>query len=905
MNAIERLQEGLNFSASTRFYILYGTGIEDVFIGKDYSEMAIERALLQHLNQSGYRKVAFIAPHKPVFFLDPYSEKACSPKRMLAESSPTYSPSTMQSLHGGPLSDRFLYRAPAPTSTSPSFSGMGDVHAIRMLDALLRDATGERTALVFLQAETLLRFFGDLRTLSGIIGEWARLPAENSNAVLFIFSASRYDELCQISQHLPVPELRNQILRKNHNLINSQGLVNLGGPDHYELIRLLRRQQQTRRLTIHEPELVKLSQWMAAEGLTNRIWLSRLEGVSSLNLQTGRKNGWFSAQSDPTSTAQERIAELVGLEKIKQRIKELSAWLAYSQPQREKQQSPQGPLLHMIFTGNPGTGKTTIARLMGEMFHEIGLLKRGHLVEVHASDLVADYVGGTAIKTNQVIDQAIHGVLFIDEAYTLATSDRGGFGQEAIDTLLTRLEDERSRLVVIVAGYPDRMIKFIQSNPGLQRRFPQENLFDFPDYSPEELWLILEKMLERQALSFSNEMEKVLQQVILGLFQARDENFGNAGEMRNFAHSLERLHAVRIMNNQLEQAAPLLPDDLSDEYRSYLQPTIPHIDGILAELDQMVGLVTVKQRITSLYYTLQYDMLRKMEDSAYIAQTSFQHLVFMGNPGTGKTSVARLIGQMYNSLGLLRKGHCVEVTRADLVAGYVGQTALKTQEVVKSALDGVLFIDEAYALSSGDSFGKEAIDFLVKSMEVYRSRILVIVAGYPEEMRAFLKTNPGLASRFSEPLVFLDYAIPELIEICSRLADQNGFILPEEVHPLLEEVIRVLMTQKGQSFGNARTIQQIFEEMKARLARRVIERRNPKQPPTRGQMITFTFEDIPQPAGVLHLVREFNQRVSIKNTIAAIDPSVNNYRGGDENLSGTLDQTRQSLSHRHPARSKP
>lgn len=905
MNSIERLQEALIFDASNRFYILYGIGVEDVFIGKDYTEMAIERALQQHLNQGGYRRVAFIAPHKPVFFLDPYSEKACSPKRVLAESSPIYSPSTMQSLRGGPLNDRFLYRAPASTSTSSGFSGMGDAHAIRMLDALIRDAVGERTALVFMQAETLLRFFGDLRTLAGIIGEWARLPAENGNSVIFVFSANRYDELCQISQQLPIPELRNQILRKNHSIIPSQGLVNLSGPDPYEIMRLLRRQQQTRKLCIQEAELVKLSQWMAAEGLTNRIWLSRLEGIPALSLQIGRKYGWFSAQSDPSSTAQERIAELVGLQKIKKRIDELSAWLVYSQHHREPLQATQGPLLHMVFTGNPGTGKTTIARLIGELFHENGLLKRGHLVEVHSGDLVADYVGGTAIKTNQVIDQAINGVLFIDEAYTLASNDRGGFGQEAIDTLLTRLEDERSRLVVIVAGYPDRMMKFIQSNPGLQRRFPQENLFEFPDYSPPELWLILEKMLNRRNIPFQKGMESTLQQVILGLFQARDDNFGNAGEMRNFSHSLERMRAVRIINNHLAHDAVLQPEDLSDEYCSYLKSSIPHIDGILEELNQLVGLSTVKQRIISLYYALQYDQLRKMDNPDYREQTGMQHMVFMGNPGTGKTTVARLIGQMYRALGMLRKGHCVEVTRADLVAGYVGQTALKTQEVVKSALDGVLFIDEAYSLSAGDGFGKEVIEFMVKAMELNRSRLLVIVAGYPEEMRTFLNINPGLASRFGDPLVFLDYSVSELVEILTHTAEKNGFILPETLQPELGKVIQVWMAQKGHFFGNARAIQQLFDQMKSRLAQRIIELRNLDHPLTREEMMTFTLDDIPQPVGVLRYVSQTNPQALIMEDDTGVDGVENFLRNGKGSQSGTPDQPHQGFAHRNPARSKP
>ena len=516
------------------------------------------------------------------------------------------------------------------------------------------------------------------------------------------------------------------------------------------------------------------------------------------------------------SGALEQLNQLVGLSEVKKEIRAIADFVSVQNSRKEKGLPITQVSHHLVFTGNPGTGKTTVARLVAQIYKDLGVLPSGQLIETTSKDLVAGYVGQTAMKTGEVIEEAQGGVLFIDEAYSLLDKNGQGYGQEAIDTLLKEMEDKRDSFAVIVAGYDELMDEFIDSNPGLKSRF--NKFIHFDDYTAEELLQIFKSLCKKEAYQLTEEASEKAEQYFEYLVEQRSDDFANARTVRNVFEKTISNHASRIAAEKSkteELLSTIAKEDIPwDDVHGNKEE---NVEEILNEFNGLVGLESIKKEISDLIYVMQ-NRQRRLNMGLPVTEMSL-HLVFTGNPGTGKTSVARFISRIYKALGVLSRGQLIEVDRSDLVAGYVGQTAIKTREVIERALGGVLFIDEAYSLSVGNDndFGNEAIDTLLKAMEDNRDDLVVIVAGYDDLMKKFINSNPGLRSRFSRYIHFDDYAPEEMMRIFTSLCSKNQYCLSDEAGKSVSSYFNEV---RPSDIGNGRGVRNLFEKVITEQAKR-------------------------------------------------------------------------------------
>lgn len=550
----------------------------------------------------------------------------------------------------------------------------------------------------------------------------------------------------------------------------------------------------------------------------------------------------------PSGDPMKELEKMIGLGPVKAEVKKMVGFIQMQKARAAKGLKTTSVSYHCVFTGNPGTGKTTVARVIARVLNQLGVIKTDKLVETDRSGLVAKYIGQTAVKTNEIIDSALDGVLFIDEAYALAQGGENDFGREAVDTLLKRMEDDRDRLVVIIAGYTDKMQHFLNLNPGLKSRFTR--YIDFPDYDAEDLVKIFESIAKSEQYTLG---EGVRDAVLLRMQDAveyKDKNFGNGRYARNF-----------YQETIIRKSARFDPNNVDDEIIVADLPELPvrekegpgddglikqpeKIEDILAELDKLVGIDPVKAEIRKLASFFKVQKQRKAAGLP-VAPASY-HCVFSGSPGTGKTTVARFMARVYCSLGVIKTDTLIEADRSKLVAEYIGQTAVKTNAIVDSALDGVLFIDEAYTLSNGGEkdFGHEAVDTLLKRMEDDRDRLVVIIAGYTNEMHKFIDMNPGLQSRFTRYIEFPDYSADELTSIFAGMAKKELYVVNEECLSLVHDEMEKLVANKSKSFGNARVARTFYEQVKERQGMRLGVLANP----TKEQMMELLPVDISEDA---------------------------------------------------------
>lgn len=468
---------------------------------------------------------------------------------------------------------------------------------------------------------------------------------------------------------------------------------------------------------------------------------------------------------------------------------------------------------HCLLTGNPGTGKTTVARILAKVFYAIGLLPTAKCIEVGREGLIGQYQGHTAEKVKKVCDEAMGGVLFIDEAYSLIKDETDSFGKEAINTLLTTMENNRGKFIVIAAGYDDEMRKFLASNSGLESRFNKRWHID--DYTDEELYEIAIKKFESQGKHLDDSAKDVLHKLVKTLSIKRGtKGYANARLIRDVSENTLQNLSMRIASEydindvrnteKIQLAASVITaKDIPFEDKTDTK-------SAFEELNSMIGMKNLKEEITNLANSIKMDMKRNPGTKHSV------HIVLTGNPGTGKTTVARILAKLFNEIGLLPENKLIEADRSKLVVGYIGQTAPNVDKVCDEAMGGVLFIDEAYSLAPKyeRDFGQEAIQKLLVRMENNRGQFSVIAAGYKEEMENFISSNDGLKSRFTYSFNFEDYLPEEMLELFLLYVKLEKFIVNEDVKPIALDYFKQMYENRTKKFANGRSVRNFFDTVK-------------------------------------------------------------------------------------------
>ncbi len=519
------------------------------------------------------------------------------------------------------------------------------------------------------------------------------------------------------------------------------------------------------------------------------------------------------------------INQLIGISDVKNTVAELLHYLAYS----KKIDTEGFANLNMVFKGNAGTGKTTMARLMAELFYKLGFIKTNKIIEVSSKDLIGDHIGQTPIKTQKIVEEALDGVLFVDEAYSLLTGKGTNvdYGSECIAVLCKAMDLYKDRLIIIFAGYTKEMNDFINKNQGLMSRIGYE--IEFPDFTENELWEIFRTEAEGNEFILETGVEEKIRKIIKKNKVGR--NFGNARFVENLFDKLVITHGVVCQEEDKLKTITTKDIDKMEETKKDKERSI---DDILEDLNALIGLKNVKDVIYGFVSLIEFH--KKLDRSSEFNM----HMIFKGNAGTGKTTVARLLAEIYYHLGYIKRNKLVEVQAKDLIGEYLGQTGPKTQSVIEEALDGVLFIDEAYSImehrGSNASFTDECIATLLKAMEDYQGRLIIIFAGYTEEMKQFRDQNPGLKSRVGFELDFQDYSLEELMQIFDKKLKEKGLTIDEIAREKVKNILK--KAQQVENFGNGRFVDNTLQKI---IIEHAIQTRKIEE---QERLLTITEEDV-------------------------------------------------------------
>jgi SpoVK/Ycf46/Vps4 family AAA+-type ATPase len=522
----------------------------------------------------------------------------------------------------------------------------------------------------------------------------------------------------------------------------------------------------------------------------------------------------------------EQIDKYVGMDFVKDLFKNIRYEVLDTIDSKKRGIKPEPYPDHYIFAGNPGTGKTTVGKMIGEFYHMMEVLGGSETLFVDASDLIGNHVGDSKDKVVEVMQKAIdhNQVLYIDEAYQISES---AYGNEIIGAMMTKMTENADDFKVIFGMYSNKVEDFLKMNSGLARRL---RIVEFPDYNPEQLLEIFDRTIKSQGCTITDEAHSRIKLILTHKYNVRGEDFGNAGEVKKLVIDMKRLRLDRVYNTDDESVDRYLyilediPKDLLEMVEDEVNPK--SLDDIMEELNEQIGMSDLKNIIVQKQEELIF--AKKSGESTEDIRPGYYF--FVGNPGTGKSTSAKLFAECLHQLGIVKTNNFYSCTAKDLIGQYVGETDKKTYALLQKSYNSVLFIDEAYSLSYAEghsdfNYKKEALEQIIAFMDEpeHRKKCCIILAGYEKDMQGLYKSNSGMRSRIEE-VHFRDYTAEETYDIFALFCRKNGFSISEGVREKYIPIFEAL--KKNEYFSNGRTARTIYEKTTLNLKRRIVRSEN-------------------------------------------------------------------------------
>ena len=545
----------------------------------------------------------------------------------------------------------------------------------------------------------------------------------------------------------------------------------------------------------------------------------------------------------------EELNGYVGLKNLKHSLSEFITYINFVQ-ERKKQgiDVKENLTAHCIFLGNPGTGKTSIARILGRFFKSVGLLENGHVVEVDRSTLVGEYIGETAQKTEKVIKQALGGILFIDEAYTLKRDTNGNdFGQEAIDIILKRMEDFNGKFFVIAAGYPELMQNFLNSNPGLKSRFT--HLFLFDDFSANELVEIYKLFSSRDKFIITPEAEELLTNKLKLIYENDKNSLGNARFVRNLFNETKvqlskRYHSLKYDERNFYASSTIIIDDILSAFNNYEKHSKGFVfnddklNKYLNELNNLVGLEDVKKTFSKLLASIKVEQLKK--ERAISSLPKNLNSIFICEPGAGTSTVARLFGKVFKELSLIESGQLVEIDSSYFYGLNKIDSYLTLDKIFQDSIGKIIVVnDSVITLKAKSDFSDSLLQYFLKKLYLYRDKVVAVLTGNQDEFEDLFESVPVIENQFPNIYNFGHYSTRQLLEIALNICQKKNYQLEEGAWQQMLDLLAKLRSDKNKNFYNARTIKEILNKAIANQEERIISLKHPKD----ADLMTITYED--------------------------------------------------------------